>query len=242
MTGEYSAPFRLPFAGFFRDTVHNYMVNTLLVTSVKAKSVPGQVNLANFASSITWNDHIPRWELEQAYAKAWVSTLARETGLCLVFDEMHAGSRIYATIPLAELKAMADDMNESEIIEWTSLVAADRKTGKSGLLPHPVIFQSPCSRDVREWGPVATWKQGQHGFLFDFKVSPQMDDTVLADGAVKILRDIIPEVFIEEFRNPNISDILQGNINKAIQDWNDEHPVSGPGTTRESSCSWSQSF
>ena len=225
MTREYSNPFRLPFAGFFRDTEHNRNVNTLLVMSVKADPVSSQIN---FNSAITWNDHIPRWELEMSYAKAWVSVLARETGLGLVFDNMHAGGRIYATMPLAALESMVDDMSESETADWTALVAADRKTGKSGLVPHPVIFHPPCSRDVGEWGPVATWEQGQHGFLFDFRVWPQIDETVLEDGAVEILQDIIPEVFVEEFRNPHISKILQGNIDKAIQAWDDEHPVSSP--------------
>ena len=224
MNTEYSKPFRLPFSGFFMETDHNYKISTLLVTPVNEKSASDEIDIT---PAIVWNDHIPRWELELAYVKAWVSVLARETGSGIVFDALHTGSRLYGTIPVAELEAMANGMDEAETIDWTTLVASDRKTGKSGLIPHPVLYQPPCSRDVGKWGPVATWKQGQHGFLFDFNVSSQIDDNVLADGAVEILHDIIPKVFINEFRNPRVSDILQGSIDKAIRAWDDEHPVSG---------------
>ena len=194
MTHDYTAPFRIPFSGF-KSTIHGLMIDHLIDMN------PSGV--------------IPRFELEPTYAKIWLHELARETGYDLVFQRVEAGNRIYATMSLSQIEALYADMTEVDLEKWKTMVANPKRNpfmfGTSGLIPHPVIFHPRCSLDVEDWGPVATWEQGKHDYLFDFRVWPQIDEAVLANRAFERFSNIPGVAMIENLHG------LQDMVDMALE-------------------------
>ena len=201
MTQEYTEPFRIPFSGF-KSTVHGLMVDHMIDMAMKeCNNDPNGV--------------IPRFELEPVYARIWLHEMARETGLDLAFHRIEAGNRIYATMTLSQIEALHADMTETDFEKWKNMVADPERHfmfGTSGLIPHPVIFHPRCSLDVEDWGQVATWEQGKHDYLFDFRVWPQIDEAVLANRAFERFSDIPGVTLIENLHG------LQDMVDAALKE------------------------
>ena len=199
MTQEYTKPFRIPFSGFNSSldglkTVHGLMVDHIIDMAIKEGNHDPNQAIPEFVT--------PEFELNPEYCKVFLHEMARETGLDLKFHQVEAGDRIYARMALSQIEALHVDMTETDIEKWKALVTNPEyhsgfKFGTSGLIPHPVIFHPKCSLDVEDWGPVATWQQGQHDYLFDFMVWPKFDEAVLANRAFKRLSDIPGVALIE---------------------------------------------
>ena len=205
MTQEYTEPFRIPFSGF-KSTVHGLMVDHIIDMAIKEGNHDPDQAIPEFV--------IPEFKLRPEYCKVFLHEMARETGLDLKFHQVEAGDRIYATMALSQIEALHADMTETDIEKWKTMVANPEDYSgfrTSGLIPHPMIFHPRCSLDVNDWGPVATWQQGQHDYLFDFMVWPKIDEAVLANRAFERLSSIPGVTMIE-----NVHD-LKNMVDTALE-------------------------
>ena len=197
---------RLPFPGFgmkfggipeSEDRKPNIHLETL--GSAVKSSVDETDEYGNAIEVINF-DTLSMGKVMSAYGETWTNELAREIHIDLQFKELDFMDRLYAEIPLAQIKKLYDTMADTELKHWKKLVNGTVMFGtSSGIIPHPMIHNRSQARNLDFWGPIETWDntEGRFDFFFDFKVSPLIDDALLAGYTGTAMHNVIRKIFIE---------------------------------------------
>ena len=231
---------RLPFSGFgaiFGNTmgskeqepsIHREMLDSAIDSSVD------EIDEYGNAIKVISPGALPMGKVMFAYAKAWTNELAREIHIDLKFRELDHMNRIYAEIPLAQIKGLHDTMSGTESEQWKKLVNGTGMFGtSSGIIPHPVIHNRTQARNLDLWGPPETWDntEGRLDFFFDFKVSPLIDDALLADRVRTTMHDVIREIFLDHGQYSDMDEAIRDYRKKIHDPYHEiirEEHVSGP--------------